>query len=532
MFNFLKKKVNSHNKNSLILLTSNGETLINSKTDVFLGRDPAECDIVIKNNNVGKKHMHIIFSDGKWFAEDLNSTNGTWINGEKIPSLQPMVLNSGDRICIALSTVYYFMEKPEVDNYVEDVDYEKNIGEVEYIINSIKKENNGHAMESKYFGRLIDLFCETPLYVRATMDNTKPESERFQVVLIKPAKDEIIPVFTRKCHADAFGKYGDVYKLNPERFMVVLRQLNEHIVINPNLENRLIIPKDIFKMVIFEEFMEKFKAKADFQKYREKNDILGALVCRYNMASQQLDRQQLLLAILEYMSENAAWVPCSANYSKEDFEKIKNSKQGDVFSFENTKLKPDILKHTSGKLYFPIFSQKDEAPEDYAKNFSWINMPIVRCCILARNNPNCSGIIVNAFTNSHPITNELIDIVLSRYCSKENLINDEQMACAEREPNGGLRLGLDNGRLYFLTVFIEEDKIISYCIDREAANDSHYKLEPFAAYQLSQLLDKEYGEGNFVDNLRKFFSEKGDCHLVTLMEDNKIIFEQLHFDEY
>lgn len=35
MFDFLKKKVNPNNKNSLILLTSNGETLINSKTDVF-----------------------------------------------------------------------------------------------------------------------------------------------------------------------------------------------------------------------------------------------------------------------------------------------------------------------------------------------------------------------------------------------------------------------------------------------------------------------------------------------------------------
>ena len=139
---------------------------------------------------------------------------------------------------------------------------------------------------------------------------------------------------------------------------------------------------------------------------------------------------------------------------------------------------------------------------------------------------------MNAFTNSRPITNELIGIVLNRYCSKENLINDKQMACAERKPNGGLRLGLDNERLYFLTVFIEDDKIISYCIDKEAANDSHYKLEPFAAYQLSQLLDKECGAGNFVDNLRKFFSEKGDCHLATLMDDNKIIFKQLHFDEY
>ena len=528
MFNFLKKKVNPNNKNSLILLTSNGETLINSKTDVFLGRDPAECDIVIKNNNVGKKHMHIVFSDGKWFAEDLNSTNGTWINGDRVMPMRPILLNPGDRICIALSDVFYFKEKPAEDKYIEDVEYEKKVGEIEAIIKSVK-EQGGNLLKSKYAGRMIDLLCETSLYVKATFDE---QMDNFQVMLIKPANEEIVPVFTRWQYADDFEKQRNIVKLKPEKLMFTLNQLGEHIVINPNCENRLIISKDIFKMVIFEEFMEKFKAKADFKKYKEKNDILGALVCRYNMASHQPDRRQLLLLILEYMSENVAWIPCSANYSKEDFEKIKNLKQGDVFSFENTKLKPDILKHTSGKLYFPIFSQKDEAPEDYAKNFSWINMPIVRCCIMARNNPNCSGIIVNAFTNSRPITNELIDIVLNRYCSKENLINDEQMACAERKPNGDLRLGLDNEHLYFLTVFIEDDKIISYCIDKEAANDSHYKLEPFAAYQLSQLLDKECGEGNFVDNLRKFFSEKGDCHLATLMDDNKIIFEQLHFDEY
>ncbi len=51
MFNFLKKKVNSHNKNSLILLTSDGKTLINSKTDVFLKSVLAEFNNAVTKNS-------------------------------------------------------------------------------------------------------------------------------------------------------------------------------------------------------------------------------------------------------------------------------------------------------------------------------------------------------------------------------------------------------------------------------------------------------------------------------------------------
>lgn len=214
MFNFFNKK-NKINSFELVLTlqSSTGTTLTYTKSEVILGRNPAECDIVVDNKNASNKHMHFMFSDGKWIVEDLHSTNGTWINGERILPMQPTVLNAGDRICVALASVFYFQEKPAEDKYIEDVTYEKNVGELESIIKAIK-EQGGNALESKYFGRLVDLLCETPLFVRATVDNTKPQNERFQVVLFKPANDEIVPVFTRRQHADAFGKYGDVFKLD------------------------------------------------------------------------------------------------------------------------------------------------------------------------------------------------------------------------------------------------------------------------------------------------------------------------------
>ena len=62
------------------------------------------------------------------------------------------------------------------------------------------------------------------------------------------------------------------------------------------------------------------------------------------------------------------------------------------------------------------------------------------------------------------------------------------MTSAVKELNGGLQLELDNERLYFIRVFIENDRIWRYSIDKEAANDSQYTLEPYATYKLSQLI--------------------------------------------
>lgn len=61
--------------------------------DHYVGRSP-ECDIQISSNGVSKKHCKISVRANKIFFTDLNSSNGTFVNGVKI---QSAIVNNGDR---------------------------------------------------------------------------------------------------------------------------------------------------------------------------------------------------------------------------------------------------------------------------------------------------------------------------------------------------------------------------------------------------------------------------------------------------
>ncbi|MDI6807613.1 MAG: FHA domain-containing protein [Candidatus Eisenbacteria bacterium] len=49
----------------------------------YVGRD-ASNDIVFPEEAVSKKHAKITFADGKFYLEDLESSNGTFVNGERL----------------------------------------------------------------------------------------------------------------------------------------------------------------------------------------------------------------------------------------------------------------------------------------------------------------------------------------------------------------------------------------------------------------------------------------------------------------
>lgn len=57
----------------------------NSGVDLVLGRDSG-CDLVIEDPSVSRRHATFKYQNGRLRIEDLNSKNGTWINGEKILS--------------------------------------------------------------------------------------------------------------------------------------------------------------------------------------------------------------------------------------------------------------------------------------------------------------------------------------------------------------------------------------------------------------------------------------------------------------
>jgi len=52
-----------------------------------IGRDP-ECQVRLTDAAVSKVHLEVFFEKDKWWARDLNSTNGTFRGGKKITKLQ------------------------------------------------------------------------------------------------------------------------------------------------------------------------------------------------------------------------------------------------------------------------------------------------------------------------------------------------------------------------------------------------------------------------------------------------------------
>ena len=91
-----------------------GEFPIRPAQPVLIGR-ASELEIVLVEDMVSRKHAKITLSDGKILLEDLGSTNGTYVNGEKV---QAAILREGDRILIGTSIfkVARMSQEPVVDN--------------------------------------------------------------------------------------------------------------------------------------------------------------------------------------------------------------------------------------------------------------------------------------------------------------------------------------------------------------------------------------------------------------------------------
>lgn len=66
-----------------------------SQTEIILGRDPS-CDLTLDNSTISLRHSRITFHDKQWWVEDLDSTNGSFLNNVSIDT--PTVITSGDQL--------------------------------------------------------------------------------------------------------------------------------------------------------------------------------------------------------------------------------------------------------------------------------------------------------------------------------------------------------------------------------------------------------------------------------------------------
>ncbi len=70
-----------------------GATFSLEGDQLIIGRDSSS-GVAINDAEVSRKHARLSFQGGKYVLEDLGSTNGTFVNGQRLAS--PVVLKSGD----------------------------------------------------------------------------------------------------------------------------------------------------------------------------------------------------------------------------------------------------------------------------------------------------------------------------------------------------------------------------------------------------------------------------------------------------
>ncbi|MGL4943167.1 MAG: FHA domain-containing protein [Thermoguttaceae bacterium] len=74
-----------------------GDRHVLTKTPVTIGRS-SRSDIVLPFSNVSSRHCRLVLSEGYWYIQDLNSTNGVRVNGMKVSDRR---VDPGDTLTIA-----------------------------------------------------------------------------------------------------------------------------------------------------------------------------------------------------------------------------------------------------------------------------------------------------------------------------------------------------------------------------------------------------------------------------------------------
>lgn len=66
----------------------------------IIGKQERICDFVLDVEGVSRMHLQFFEQNGELFAKDLNSRNGTRINGKQLENEENMRLYNGDEVNI------------------------------------------------------------------------------------------------------------------------------------------------------------------------------------------------------------------------------------------------------------------------------------------------------------------------------------------------------------------------------------------------------------------------------------------------
>jgi hypothetical protein len=80
----------------ILLKSANGEGDFRfEKPEVIIGRDAGQ-DVTVSDLTVSTQHARLSYHHNQWWLEDLDSTNGTFLNMEPVSG--PTVVDNGDQV--------------------------------------------------------------------------------------------------------------------------------------------------------------------------------------------------------------------------------------------------------------------------------------------------------------------------------------------------------------------------------------------------------------------------------------------------
>ncbi len=82
---------------TIALVSSEGRTFEVRNGDV-VGRAATGREVLEIHEEISRRHAQFVASDGAWFIVDLGSSNGTFLDGERLPAKEKIPIRNGQRI--------------------------------------------------------------------------------------------------------------------------------------------------------------------------------------------------------------------------------------------------------------------------------------------------------------------------------------------------------------------------------------------------------------------------------------------------
>ena len=70
--------------------------------NMVMGR-AVECELALDDTFVSQQHARLFAKNGSWFGEDLGSTNGTFVNDQRLAA--PAMVQPGDRVRVGTTVL-------------------------------------------------------------------------------------------------------------------------------------------------------------------------------------------------------------------------------------------------------------------------------------------------------------------------------------------------------------------------------------------------------------------------------------------